>query len=357
MNVSSSEPGEIKFFETSAGGRIYQIPIQMFPILWGYAYLVFVKDGLQEYRVLIDSGSGFGDSNQHLEAGIEAVAAYEGPSCGLDKLTHVFITHGHIDPFGGLTYVRPRTQAKVGVHELDLRNLTNYEERLTVVARRLDGFLVEAGVPPEKRDRLIDMYMITKSLYHSVNVDFTFGSMDMKIGPFDMLHVPGHCAGQVAIRLHDILFSGDHVLNEISPHQSPERLTLSTGLNHYLNSLELIRGWTEGVNLTLGGHKTPIIDLQTRLDALRELHQSRLAQILDILVEPLTIVEISQAVFGKVHGYNILLALEEAGAHIEYLYQHGLLGIANIAELENGTGPVPIQYYRLDEELSNRNVY
>lgn len=350
MDVLSSEPGEIKFFETSAGGRIYQIPIQMFPILWGYAYLVFVEDGSQEYRVLIDTGSGFGDSNQHLEAGLQAVAAYEGQSFGLDRLTHVFITHGHIDHFGGLTYVRPLTQAKVGVHELDLRNLTNYEERLTVVARRLGGFLVEAGVSPEKRGRLIDMYMITKSLYHSVNIDFTYGSVGMHIGPFDMLHVPGHCAGHVVIRLHDILFSGDHVLNEISPHQSPERLTLSTGLEHYLKSMDSLQGWAEGVNLTLAGHKPPINDLQARLDAIRDLHQARLARILDILVEPLTIVEISQAIFGKVHGYNILLALEETGAHVEYLYQHGLLGIANIAELDNGTGPVPIQYYRLDEK-------
>jgi glyoxylase-like metal-dependent hydrolase (beta-lactamase superfamily II) len=235
------------------------------------------------------------------------------------------------------------------VHELDLRNLTNYEERLIVVARRLEGFLVEAGVPPEKQGRLIDLYMITKSLYRSVKVDFTYGSVGMQTGPFDMLHVPGHCAGHVAIRLHDVLFSGDHVLNEISPHQSPERLTLSTGLGHYLNSLETLRVWADGVTLTLGGHKSPINDLQARLDAICEFHQSRLVQILDILAEPHTIVEISRAVFGKVYGYNVLLALEETGAHVEYLYQHGSLGIANITELENGTGPVPIQYYRLDE--------
>ena len=121
-----SELGEIKFFESSAGARIYQIPIQMFPVLRGYAYLVFVEDGATEYRVLIDSGSGFGDSNQHLEAGVKAVAENEGHSFGFDKLTHVFITHGHIDHFGGLDFLRPLTCARVGVHELDLRNLTNY---------------------------------------------------------------------------------------------------------------------------------------------------------------------------------------------------------------------------------------
>ena len=67
----------------------------------------------------------------------------------------------------------------------------------------------------------------------------------MRLGPFEMLHVPGHCAGHVAIRLHDVLFSGDHVLERTSPHQSPERLTLSTGLDHYLKSLEALRSRAE----------------------------------------------------------------------------------------------------------------
>lgn len=349
MDVNAFKPGEITLYETSSGGRIYQIPIQMFPILNGYAYLVFVEYGVHEYRVLVDTGSGFGDSNQHLEAGTQAIAQYEGGSFGFNDLTHIFITHGHIDHFGGLSYLRPLTQAKVVVHDLDLRNLTNYEERLIIVGRRLEGFLIEAGVPQEKMAQLLDMYMITKSLYRSVNVDLTYGSVGMHIGPFDMLYVPGHCAGHVVIRLHDVLFSGDHVLNEISPHQSPERLTLSTGLEHYLNSLERLRDWANGINLTLGGHKSPIHDLTARLDAIGGLHRSRLDQILSMLDEPYTIVEISRALFGKVHGYNVLLALEETGAHVEYLYQHGRLGIANIAELENSAEPVPIQYYRLDE--------
>jgi glyoxylase-like metal-dependent hydrolase (beta-lactamase superfamily II) len=338
---------EVRPFSTAAGARVYQLPVQQFPVLWGYVYLVLVEWEGEAFRVLIDTGSGFGDSNQHLEAGLRAAGELAGEPLGLENLTHVLITHGHIDHFGGLGYVRPRTPARIGVHELDQRILTHYEERLVIVGRRLDSFLAEAGVEPEQRGDLIRLYQITKNLYHSVRVDFTFEAVGMRLGPFEMLHTPGHCAGHTVIRLHDILFSGDHVLEHTSPHQSPEHLTLSTGLGHYLHSLEALRGWASQVRLTLGGHEEPVTDLPARLDAIRNLHQERLGQVLALLRDPHTVVEVSQALFGEVHGYNVLLALEEAGAHVEYLYQRGQLGIANLSELEENWGQVPLRYQRL----------
>lgn len=337
----------VQAFETDRGARVYQIALQEFPILWGYVYAVRVQDGDQEYRVLIDSGSGYGDSNPHLEAGLQAVADREAVPFGLQDLTHVLITHGHIDHFGGLSYVRPRTAAQIGVHELDLRNLTNYEERLAMIAPRLRQFLLEAGVSSQDVDSLIQLYTLTKQIYSSVEVDFTYEEAGMRLGPFEMLHVPGHCAGHVVIRLHDILFSGDHVLNDISPHQSPEHLTLSTGLEHYLKSLDVLQWWAGGVRLTLGGHKNIITDLPARLDAIRQIHRDRLDDVLHLLDTPHTIAEVSKVLFGKVHGYNVLLALEEAGAHVEYLYQRGLLGIVNLVELERNTTPLPILYQRI----------
>jgi hypothetical protein len=50
-----------------------------------------------------------------------------------------------------------------------------------------------------------------------------------------------------------------------------------------------------------------------------------------------------------VHGYNVLLALEEAGAHVEYLAQRGRLRISNLAEMESNSGPISIYYQRIDE--------
>lgn len=338
---------EIKTYETAGGARIFQIPVQDFPMLWGQIYLVLLENVSGEpYRVLIDTGSGFGDANQQIEAGFQAVSRRLGTLVGLADLTHILITHAHIDHFGGLKYIRPRTRAKLGVHELDLRNLTHYEERLAVVAHHLAEFLIEAGVEPEKQAGLIELYKITKSLYHSVQVDFTYEDVGMRLGPFEMLHVPGHCAGHVVIRLHDVLFCGDHVLRHTTPHQSPEVLTSFTGLEHYLRSLDLLQDWAGEVRLGLPGHEDPITDLEGRIDAIRQMHHERLGKVLEILAEPHTVKEVSRALFNDVRGYEVLLALEEAGAHVEYLYQRGLLGIANLAELEGSQTPVAIRYYR-----------
>jgi glyoxylase-like metal-dependent hydrolase (beta-lactamase superfamily II) len=340
----AAEEHQVLRFETAHGAQIFQIPLLAFPGLWGYAYVVLVDYDSTHYQVLIDTGSGVEESNRHLEQGFQSISSLLGQPFDFQDLTHILVTHGHIDHFGGLTYVRPRTKALLGIHELDLRNLTNYEERLVMISRRLELFLVEAGVPVDRRQGLIDLYKITKSFFQSVSVDFTFESTGMRLGPFEMLHVPGHCAGLAMIRLDDILFSGDHILSEISPHQSPEYLTPSTGLAHYLRSLERANIWADKIRLTLAGHKQPINDLPGRIREIINLHKERLMSVLAFLDEPHTIAEVAKVLFGDVHGYNVLLALEEAGAHVEYLDQRGLLGIENLRELELSRGPIPVRY-------------
>jgi glyoxylase-like metal-dependent hydrolase (beta-lactamase superfamily II) len=178
----------------------------------------------------------------------------------------------------------------------------------------------------------------------------------MRLGSFEMLHVPGHCAGHVVIRLHNILFSGDHVLGRISPHQSPERLTLYTGLGHYLDSLNLLEKWAGGSPLTLAGHDDPIPNLPMRLVEIRRGHAARLQLILEFLAEPHTIADVSEQLFGSVNGYNTLLAIEEAGAHVEYLHQRGLLRIVNVDELEANDGPVVTRYRRINAPVAKQVI-
>lgn len=351
MDIHSTKPPyTFQAFETSGGARIFRIPMNVFPDFWAYAYLVLVDGSI----VLIDTGSGFGDSNAHLEAGFDQAGRAAGRTIRIEDLTHILITHGHIDHFGGLVFLRERTNALIGIHELDLGNLTSYEERVAIAENQLKAYLVEAGVLEDKREGILNMYRLNKMLFHSVMVDFTYEAKGMRLGSFDMLHVPGHCAGHVVIRLHNILFSGDHVLGRITPHQSPERLTLFTGLGHYLDSLTVLEKWAGGSSLTLAGHDEPIPNLPVRLAEIRREHTDRLNLTLEFLAEPHTIAEVSKELFGSVNGYNVLLAIEETGAHVEYLHQRGLLRIVNVDELESNNGPVVSRYRRINDPVARK---
>lgn len=343
----------IQQFETSEGAEIFQIPLHAFPGFSAYAYLVLVDD----FKVLIDTGSNFHDSNQNLDQGFEQISDLIGKPLSLSDLTHVFITHGHIDHFAGLAYIRPKSKAKVGVHELDLRNLTNYEERLVVVSKRLASFLLESGVSSKRVGQLLDMYMMPKALFSSVEVDFTYETIGMKIGPFTFFHTPGHCAGAVLIKIHDILFTGDHILSDITPHQAPERLTLNTGLETYVQSLVFTKTLSKDITLALGGHKTPIRDINQRVDEIISSHEERLVAILQILENPNTIVGISKTLFGTTEGYNVLLAIEETGAHVEYLYQRGFLAINNLEAIQKSDNQIPIEYCRLDKGIDSNKIF
>jgi glyoxylase-like metal-dependent hydrolase (beta-lactamase superfamily II) len=334
---------EVTRFVSSGGLCVYRIPLEAFPGFIAYAHLV-LGEGL---ATLVDVGSGVGNSNDHLLDGFARLRETFGETITLRDVKQILITHGHIDHFGGLTFVREHCRAPIYVHELDLRVLSNYEERVIVASRALRHFLREAGVSEQTQPKIMSMYLLNKELFRSVEVAFTYEALGMRDGPFEFTHVPGHCPGQVVVRFDDVLLTADHVLSKTTPHQAPETLTRYTGLGHYLESLERVKS-IEGVRVALGGHEEPIDDLPVRVEAIAQMHRERLEKILNLLVEPLTISQVSHALFGERGGYNVLLALEETGAHVEYLAQRGLISIANLEEVgADDAEKVALRYRRV----------
>ena len=327
---------EISRFETSGGDRIYRIPLDIFPGMHGYAHLVITKDLL----VLFDVGSGFGDSNEQLEAGLERINVEFKETVGWDRITHILISHAHIDHYGGLHYVRERTNAPIGIHELDRRVLTNYEERLELIEPRFRSFLLESGVSESKTEGLVTLYLLHKQLFSSIDVDFSYEAIGMRLNGLEFVHVPGHCSGQIVARVGDILLSADHILEQTSPHMAPESLSLNTGLEHYLTSLQKVTPLTKQVRLALGGHEGPIEDPEARIEAIIAVHRERLNQILDLLDTPATIYEVSQELFPETEAYHQILAVEETAAHFEYLYSRGFVELTNLNDYEAGGNTV-----------------
>jgi glyoxylase-like metal-dependent hydrolase (beta-lactamase superfamily II) len=151
----------------------------------------------------------------------------------------------------------------------------------------------------------------------------------------------------VAIRLDDIIFCGDMVVERVTPHLSPESINPYSGLDHYLESLARLQQWSRGARLILNGHNEAIADLPAQIELTKQNILRRMRKAVEALAEPRTIAELCQAVYGEMSGYTQLLILEKTGAYVEYLYEHGMIEITNPDEVEQGR---PARYRRLQEE-------
>ncbi len=324
---------------TAGGATIYNLPVETFPNHVNNVFLI--KDG--ERLTLIDAGTMIATATDDFARGAAVLSRTFGePDDVLAKVSDVVITHGHIDHFGACG--RWRTQgARIHVHELDARIITNMEERMVATAVALRGFLDRAGVSRELRDELENMYVSGKRMFRSVPVDRVLTDGE-RVNGLVIHHVPGHCPGQVCVQVDNILLTADHVLARITPHQSPESITQDTGLDTYIASLEKVRR-IPGIDLALGAHEEPIPRLTQRIVEIEAFHKARLAKVHELCsAEALSLKQISDRMFGERYSYDRLLALEEAGAHVEYLARRGQLEIANLDDLLKT--PDPIIYYR-----------
>ena len=339
-SVKPSLP-EVRRFDGSGGAKIYRIACDAFPGLGANIYLL-LECGVP---TLVDTGSGMGEANAQRWQGLQKIRGEFGESFVPADIHRIVITPGHIDHFGGLAFMHAQVPgAEIVIHELDVRILTAFEERVAVAKKAIRRFLQQAGVGADLLQGFMDIYGFSKRSGPSLPVARTLVD-GQELDGLRFIHTPGHCPGQVCVALGDVLLSADHILPEISPHQAPESIMPYTGLGHYLESLEKV-GRMGGFDLALGGHQGPIKDVYKRVNEIRQSHHRKLDKIFAIIAdssEPVTMNEISERLYAHARGFHILLAIEEVAAHVEYLYQHGRLTIANLEEFQREENP-PVRY-------------
>lgn len=328
----------VRRFHAGSGGRIYALEVETFPNHVNNVYLVL--DGGSS--ILFDCGSGSATSERDLALGFAVVREQFGEDVQLETLDWCVVSHAHYDHFGGVNKLRETTRARLAVHELDARVLSCFDERIVIASKDCDVFWRRAGVSDEERAALLGLYVAAKSAFRAQEVDRLLRDGD-GFGPgYRVHHVPGHCPGLICLQVHEVLLTSDHVLSRITPHQFPQAITPFGGLEHYFHSLAKVRR-IEGVDLALGGHEEPIWDLRARVDEIALFHRDRLARVLELCAQPRTVADVTEGLFGAQQGYSRILALDEAGAHVEYLHQLGRLRIANLEDVQRSRDPV-IEY-------------
>jgi glyoxylase-like metal-dependent hydrolase (beta-lactamase superfamily II) len=333
--IERDERDGVRRYRLGQGRTVYAFPVRTFPRLVNNLYLI-LDDGIW---TLLDVGSGNDSSVAEFHAGFDRLRGAYGVSVQPEEVDYIVITHAHIDHFGYLHQFRGRSRARILIHELDARVLSNFEERVVLASKDLRVFMQRAGLAPGARADLEALYRSSKTWFRSIGLDDRLRDGDRIINGYRVHHTPGHCPGQICLQVGAVLFTADHVLARTTPHQSPESITHFCGLEHYLDSLDRIRA-LEGIALALPGHEEEIADLRSRIDAIKAFHRRRLERVMEICGEPSTLWDISQGLFGELEDYHRLLGLEEAGAHVEFLFQRGELQIANLDEVIAEADPV-----------------
>ena len=330
----------VRRFRAPGDVTIYLLPVETFPRHVNNVYLV-VEPG---HTLLFDVGSGSDSSRRDLDLGFAVARAAFGAEARYEDVDTAIVSHAHIDHFGGVGDLKIRTGARLAVHELDARVLSCFDERIVIAAKDVEVYLRRAGVAPDMIDRMLTLWMSSRRWFKPVDVDRALRDGDLVGNGHRVVHTPGHCPGQICLLVGDVLLTSDHVLARITPHQFPQAITPFGGLEHYFHSLEKVR-LISPVNLALGGHEEPIPDLRARIDEIAAFHRERLARVRELCATPRTIAEVSAELFGPQDGYGAMLAIEEAGAHVEYLHALGKLRVANLDEVAQARDPV-IRYER-----------
>ncbi|NUR02659.1 MAG: MBL fold metallo-hydrolase [Streptomyces sp.] len=333
-------------YDHGGGVRSIQVPIPDNPLGHTLVYVVDTDRG----PVMIDTGWDDPASWDTLAEGLTACGTAVGEVHG------VVITHHHPDHHGLSGRVREASGAWIAMHAAD-----------TAIVRRtrdtrpgrwfayMTAKLIAAGAPEEHVAPLRD------AAPRTTLPGFSPALPDREIVPGELLDLPGrrlraiwtpgHTPGHVCLHLeeqhpdrlpgHGRLFSGDHLLPEITPHiglyEDPDDTTVTDPLGDYLDSLERVGRLAPAE--VLPAHQHVFADAPARVQELLDHHEERLTGLRALLVEPLTPWQVAERMewnrpWAQIPYGSRNIAVSEAEAHLRRLVKLGR------AEAVAGSDPV-----------------
>ena len=156
-------------------------------------------------------------------------------------------------------------------------------------------------------------------------------ALDLAGEPFEVLLLPGHADGHIALLRDGVLVSADFLLDPITPAIGWWPDSRPDPLGDYLRSLGRVRELAP--RIAYPGHGEPILDPVGRADELIAHHRERLDAAAGSLGgEPRTGYEVSLELFGrKLRPASRRFAVAETLSHLERLVHEGRAARAGIA--------------------------
>lgn len=265
---------------------------------------------------VIDPGSNVVDSYTTLKGTLQEHVE-------ITDIDTILITHPHSDHFGNASALKEEAGAEVLVHADAAALIQDYDLHREKQAEFFGGVLAKMGVPEADATIADNLPPAGDS---SVDVDRELEAGDALLdGMLECIHTPGHAPGAVCFRLGDRVFTGDTVLETITPNplmQVPDGGDLPpNSLETYLDSLRKLGSL--GIEQGLPGHGPPVEDLERRIGQILEHHEERKEDVFQMLVSPMTPFEVMQELFPGIDRDNYFFGMSEAFGHLELLVKEG----------------------------------
>jgi glyoxylase-like metal-dependent hydrolase (beta-lactamase superfamily II) len=253
------------------------------------------------------------------------------------EVARIVVTHFHPDHVGGAEPAAVATGAPVYQGALDYEQCervwgsSDWPERMAAWFRR-------NGVPRDVADQVIDEGEAARPLIRFARDPLLLRAGD-RLDGWQVVELPGHADGHLALFRDGVLLAGDHVLPDTTPAIGLYPDQRPDPLGDYLRSLR--RTIELAPALVLPAHGEPIGEPTSRARELLEHHRLRLEETAAALgVEPRTGYDVSLAVFpDELSPSGRRFAVAESLSHLQRLVASGRAARAENDGIVAYTGP------------------
>ena len=263
----------------------------------------------------------------------------------IEDIRTVLISHSHIDHAGSAQAIRPLSGARVWAHPRGhwrLRDVKGAHQASMPPFRRFmerSGFSADAL---DKYEKVGGAFLIYTESCPELSSMVQGDSLSVAGGRQIAVHETfGHTSNHLSFLLEDagLAFTGDHVLPRITSNPTlempgPGEEEKARPLILYQESLGRTAQFP--VEVACPGHDRPFRDLARRCQQLLAHQRQRCEQVLEILNEAGSMdrKQLSLALFGKVHLWEVFLTLSEVQAAVELLESEGQVRVVPEAEID-----------------------
>lgn len=315
--------------ESQRFGRVGRIPTPTpFPVGDINVYLIFPVPG-SESLTLVDTGVLSPEAFEALRRGLKDFG------CALEQVERILVTHAHPDHFGQARRLRDLSGALVFASAIEAERMRVGWSPRAHFRERASTWLRRWGVPAELLAEYDSRGGEGPAWQEAVEVDGVLAEGDrIALGDFtlEVIETPGHCEGHLVFYEADTrtLFSGDHLLTDISPvpllHIPEEGEEREKSLIRFMQSLDRVERLD--CDRTFPSHGGLILDHRKVIAGYRLHHERRKLQIARYLEDgPLTPFEIAARMFRKHHRSEFFLVMSEVIGHLDLLLEEGLVAM------------------------------